>query len=401
MTMTTTAGTTPVPLPSPSATGQRDGGTLGGRNRYLDTLRAAALARVLLFHLFGWVWLPLLFPSMGVMFALAGSLMAASLDRHPSTRIVLLQRMRRLLPPLWVMGLVLVPVMLAQGWTATTEDAQPFGPAALSWLLPITSPPGSDLGQDWTTPLWYLRTYLWLVLLSPPLLWLWRHWPKTMFVLPLLGVALLSAGFLQVDSELGDGVASLLTFAACWMVGFAHHDGMLQKVRLGRILVLGVMLSAAGVVWAVRYPLPDTPSPAVGDIPMAAALFSLGFSLVLLRLPLRLSALERMPVLRGVVDVVNRRAVTIYLWGNVAIFLAWEVVDRYVSDVLPSEGWEQAVVLGLTLLILFGITLLVGWVEDLAARRRPRLLPLGTGTGRVAPARRGRQAGDGRLIVPD
>lgn len=52
-----------------------------GRDRYLDLLRSLALVRVVLYHLFGWAWLTVLFPSMGVMFALAGSLMARSLSR--------------------------------------------------------------------------------------------------------------------------------------------------------------------------------------------------------------------------------------------------------------------------------------------------------------------------------
>ena len=47
-----------------------------GRDRYLDLLRSIALVRVVLYHIFGWAWLTVLFPSMGVMFALAGSLMA-------------------------------------------------------------------------------------------------------------------------------------------------------------------------------------------------------------------------------------------------------------------------------------------------------------------------------------
>ena len=51
----------------------------------------------MLYHLFGWAWLPLVFPSMGVMFALAGSLMARSLKRPAWS--VIRGRLRRLLPP--------------------------------------------------------------------------------------------------------------------------------------------------------------------------------------------------------------------------------------------------------------------------------------------------------------
>lgn len=360
------------------------------RNRYLDALRAAALGRVLLFHLFSWVWLPLVFPSMGVMFALAGSLMASSLDRSARVGDVLRRRLRRLLPPLWAFGLVLVPVMIAAGWTATSDGPQPLGWTLGSWLLPLTEPPGSDLGYDWTLPLWYLRTYLWLVLLSPALLWLWRHWVRTFYVLPFLGLLLLSGGLLSLEGVVGEGLASVLVFTPCWLVGFAHHEGRLQQVRLSRIVLLGAVLCAAGVGWALRYPLPDQPVPDVSDIPLAAALFNLGFGLVLLRLPLTLSFVERVPVLRGMLDIINRRALTIYLWGNVAVWVVMELPGRYgVPQLLPGGAREPWVMLGATLGVLAVIVLGVGWVEDLAARRPPRLLPLDrrvTRTGRASRA---------------
>lgn len=60
----------------------------GGRDRYFDLLRAIALFRVVFYHLMGWAWLPVLFPSMGVMFALAGNLMARSLAARPALGVV-------------------------------------------------------------------------------------------------------------------------------------------------------------------------------------------------------------------------------------------------------------------------------------------------------------------------
>src|SRR3954470_7927361 len=85
-----------------------------GRDRYLDLLRSVALVRVVVYHLFGWAWLSVLFPSMGVMFALAGSLMARSLNR-PALGVIR-GRLRRLLPPLWAFGAVVLVMMFASGW---------------------------------------------------------------------------------------------------------------------------------------------------------------------------------------------------------------------------------------------------------------------------------------------
>lgn len=352
----------------------------GSRNRYFDALRAAALARVLLLHLFGWAWLPLVFPSMGVMFALAGSLMAGSLmagslDRSQASSTVIGRRLRRLLPPLWAFGVVLVPVMFVTGWTATVDGTQSLGPSLLAWLFPIVEPPSSDLGYQWALPLWYLRTYLWLMLMSPALLWLWRHWPKVMMSLPPVILLLIAGGLLRVSGPMGEGLISMLTYVTCWMIGFAHHDGRLQQRRMRSVLLTGTLLAAAGVSVAVRYPLPGYDGIAVGEIPVATALFSLGFSMVLMRLPLKFSAVNRIPVLGALLDAINSRAITIYIWGNMAIWIALTAMDNSGIDRTVPGAWLPLTSLILTLLVFGAIVLATGWVEDLAARRRPRLLP--------------------------
>jgi hypothetical protein len=72
--------------PSSPRRPRQDSSAGARRDRYIDTLRAGALLRVILYHTFGFAWLPFLFPSMGIMFALAGGLVAASLDRHNTIR---------------------------------------------------------------------------------------------------------------------------------------------------------------------------------------------------------------------------------------------------------------------------------------------------------------------------
>src|ERR1700742_3041758 len=96
-------------------TGRQSGTESSRRERWLDLLRAIALGRVIIYHLVGAAWLSLLFPSIGVMFALAGSLTRRSLSRPPAVKVVG-RRLRRLLPPLWLMGAILIPIMLWQGW---------------------------------------------------------------------------------------------------------------------------------------------------------------------------------------------------------------------------------------------------------------------------------------------
>src|SRR3954471_6657942 len=116
------------------------------RNRYIDALRAAAIVRVVIYHAFGWAWLTVLLPAMGVMFALAGSLMAASLEKHGSRRAVT-SRVRRLVAALWALAAVAIPVMLWHGWSKADPD-HPFHPWQLVfWIFPISDPPGSSWGE--------------------------------------------------------------------------------------------------------------------------------------------------------------------------------------------------------------------------------------------------------------
>src|SRR3954470_2690597 len=115
------------------------------RDRYIDSLRAVALVRVVVYHLFGWAWLPLVFPSMPIMFALAGSLVASSLDRSPlNPWSVLRKRTRRLLPPLWALGAVTIPLMLTHRWTFNADlgiGAPLEWKTMFLWILPISDPP--------------------------------------------------------------------------------------------------------------------------------------------------------------------------------------------------------------------------------------------------------------------
>src|SRR3954469_24087542 len=105
------------------------------RNRYIDTLRAAAILRVIVYHAFGWAWLTVALPAMGVMFALAGSLMAASLSANGARRAVT-SRIRRLVPALWALGAVAVPLMFLHGW-------RPHWYQSVCWIVPVDDPPGN------------------------------------------------------------------------------------------------------------------------------------------------------------------------------------------------------------------------------------------------------------------
>ena len=75
-----------------------------------------------------------------------------------------------------------------------------------------------------------------------------------------------------------------------------------------------------------------------------------------------------------VVEAVNRRALTIYLWHEAAITFV-RLVAGWTGLVLVG-GYHDWVQLGLVFSLVIVVVLALGWVEDLAARRRPQLLPV-------------------------
>jgi peptidoglycan/LPS O-acetylase OafA/YrhL len=348
-----------------------------GRDPYIDSLRAAALLRVIIYHVYGWVWLPVVFPSMGIMFAMAGSLMAVSLDRAPGWPWgVVWRRLRRLVPPLWLMGALLLPIMFAHGWTHRADDSSAASwPALLLWLVPISDPPGSDWAVDWVTPLWYIRAYLWFVLISPAFVWLFRRWPRQVLALPFLVTGATAVGLVELQGRVGDVWVGLATYGGCWLVGFAHHDGRLRALPWRFVLPVGLGLLTAGLAWALANPDP-TGSWNVDGIPPAQMLYSLGAVLLLMRGRPPMGWLRWMPWLAGLVAAINARAVTIYLWNNVAIFVAAPLLNSW----SVTAGWTggasgQLLILIVAVICLIAIIPAAGWVEDVAARRSPRINP--------------------------
>ncbi|MFC8698824.1 acyltransferase [Streptomyces parvus] len=384
-----TAPTVPAgtPVAPPAATRKP------GRDRYLDLLRTIALLRVVIYHIFGWAWLTILFPSMGVMFALAGSLMARSLGR-PALGVIR-GRIRRLLPPMWVFALVVVPMMFALGWQPVKEEGAWWFIKLAWYVFPVGAPPfpwssGDQAGlleDTWAVqaagPLWYIRAYLWFVLASPLLLRAFRRLPWATLLAPLGLTAVIGTGLVTIPGETGNALSDFAVFGSCWILGFAHHDGLFKDVPRYLTVSVASIVMGFGLWWASGHLTADGWD--LNDIPLAQATWSLGFCVILLQyapswqeLPGRLARFDRL------VTLANNRAVTIYLWHNLLILatiplldLLWEI--PYVDAHLGSAV-EAGYTLLMTLLIwpLLALTIVaVGWVEDVAAKRRPRLWPDG------------------------
>ncbi|WP_199550847.1 acyltransferase [Streptomyces sp. N35] len=365
------------------------------RDRYLDLLRSLALLRVVAYHVFGWAWLTLVFPSMGVMFALAGSLMARSLKR-PAWGVIR-GRLRRLLPPVWLFAAVILPLMFWGGWKPARDLGGTWLLNLFMYLVPVGAPPypgsvGDPTGLfegSWAEqavgPLWYIRAYLWFVIASPLLLWAFRRAPWPTLLAPLALTAIVGTGLVTIPGETGLAVTDFAVYGACWILGFAHQDGLLRRVPRHLVVSLAAMVMGFGLWWASGHLGPEGWD--LNEIPLAQATWSLGFVVILLvyapswrQLPPKLAGYGKL------ITLSNNRAVTIYLWHNMLIMCAERIVDRawdipYVGDHF-SERIESTYSLWTFVLVmpLIGLTILaVGWAEDLAAKRRPQLWPNGTG----------------------
>ncbi|MER5823608.1 acyltransferase [Streptomyces mirabilis] len=393
-----TSAPTPGPTPTPgSAARSAPAPKKPGRDRYLDLLRSIALVRVVVYHLFGWAWLTVVFPSMGVMFALAGSLMARSLSR-PALGVIR-GRVRRLLPPLWAFSAVALALMFAGGWNVMKDpdNGGTWGLVKLiDYVIPVGAPPfpwhvGSKSGlleDTWAVqaagPLWYLRAYLWFVIASPLLLWAFRRVPWATLLAPLALTAVLGTGLVTIPGETGNAISDFTVYGGCWVLGFAHHEGVLQRVPRYLAISCSALLMAFGLWWASGHLGPDGWD--LNDIPLAQAAWSFGFVVILLQyspswqeLPGRLARWDKL------ITLSNNRAVTIYLWHNMLIMATVPIIDQaYNLPFMQSDSavaaLDSSYMVWMFLLVwpLIGLTILAfGWIEDIAAKRSPRLWPNG------------------------
>ncbi|MCX5246366.1 acyltransferase [Streptomyces sp. NBC_00201] len=392
---------TPTPTPTP-ASASSPAPKKPGRDRYLDLLRAIALVRVVVYHLFGWAWLSVLFPSMGVMFALAGSLMARSLSRPAMS--VIRGRIRRLLPPLWAFSAVVLVMMFVAGWNPAKDpdNGGTWGIVEIiNYVIPIGAPPypwhlgneGGLLDSTWADqaagPLWYLRAYLWFVVASPLLLWAFRRLPWATLLAPLGLTAIVGTGLVTIPGETGNAITDFAVYGGCWVLGFAHHEGMLQRVPRYVAVSCSALLMAFGLWWASGHLGPDGWD--LNDIPLAQAAWSFGFVVILLQyspswqeLPGRLARWDKL------VTLANNRAVTIYLWHNLLIMATVPIIDQayslpFMESDRASAALDSTYTLWMFVLVwpLIGLAILTfGWIEDLAAKRSPRLWPNGAKRGR-------------------
>ncbi|MFD0068890.1 acyltransferase, partial [Streptomyces sp. NPDC127574] len=220
--------------------------------------------------------------------------------------------------------------------------------------------------------------------------------PWATLLAPLALTAVVGTGLVTIPGETGNAVTDFAVYGGCWVLGFAHHEGKLAQVPRYVAISCSALVMGFALWWASGHLGPEGWD--MNDIPLADALWSFGFVVILLQyspswkeLPGRLARWDKL------VTLSNNRAVTIYLWHNMLIMATVPILDQaYGLPFMDSEragaALDETYSLWMFVLVwpLIGLAILTfGWIEDIAAKRAPRLWPNG-----ASPRRQGHRGRD-------
>ena len=332
------------------------------RDRMLDVVRAVALVRVLLWHTWSWWWLSWV-PAMPAMFFGTGALLEDSLARRGWWSTVR-HRARRLLLPYWAYAAASVLTMAILGWRPAPSEL-------VGWMIPLVDPSGPMDAAGLWIPLWYVRAYLWFVLAAGLLRWC----AQRLGDLAVVGAAAATLALTLMERA---GVtpplaaAEFVAYSVFVLAGMRYrsHGGPSFKVALG----LAVAAMAAAIAWWGRFGPDDGIVNRSLMLTVLVGMAGVGAA-VAFRGPLgRFEGRSR-----RIVDLLGRRALSIYLWQGFGLLAA--------QRLLEGRGLTWPARALASLLIVVTVTAaavtVFGPLEDRAAGRRtpdrPRWAAAGAG----------------------
>lgn len=345
------------------------------RERFLDVVRTAAILRVIVWHAFGAAAITYVLSAVPAMFFVTGSLLARSIDAHGASR-TLLDRLRRMLPPLWLFAAVAFTVMAVADRVSESATTAVPRDALLFWLLPLDDPTGSAWEGGWlSSPLWYLRALLWVILTAPLLLRVARRAPRATLVTLAAVVVALDLAARRPDWPLQQTRAPWLAgdyalYAIFVTLGFLHRDGHLARLRRRSWAIVAVVSAGAATTWVLTQPVHRH---VVNDSHPMHLLVGVAWLAAALAIAPAIERFGARPRVDAFVHTMNSRSVTVYLWHSSAIIVAYQLLWR-IPFALPT-GLFSALVLALTAIGTITLVAAFGWVEDLAAGRIGALWP--------------------------
>jgi hypothetical protein len=158
------------------------------------------------------------------------------------------------------------------------------------------------------------------------------------------------------------GIGTAFFYAICWSVGYLQHDGVLEPWLRPRWVRIAVATGPIGALAFLGF--------------HNSQIVVAGFGAMLLGVFWLVAALgmrDRIePALDGrrtrtLVNWVSARSLTIYLWHEAILYAVIELDLPGADSALGRVGWVLA---GLPVVVV-----LLGWLEDVAARRKPQVWP--------------------------
>jgi CubicO group peptidase (beta-lactamase class C family)/peptidoglycan/LPS O-acetylase OafA/YrhL len=353
--------------PAPRVTLARAADSASARDLFLDTVRAVAVIRVVIWHAYGWAPITWVISAVPAMIFVSGHLFAKSASRRPAGAVVH-DRLRRLLVPYWAFAIGAWLIMIgARVISRTPETALPWR-SLPAWILPLNDPRGSVWEGGWLAqPLWYLRVLL-LVLLTAPLLWrAARRFPQLTVAVLLAATMVIELAEIRTNwhptwaPDLLWKVGDYTLYATFFAFGVAHFHG--RPMSGGRSARLAAFAAVCGITWAIVSPPQD------GIVNNSHVLhFFIGTSWLALAFAVRpaIIAFAERRLVNGVIRGIGRRSLTIYLWHSAAAITTWHLLVEF--SPLPRGAHSLGIAVGTTFITIAAVTLF-GRLEDRAARR--------------------------------
>lgn len=330
------------------------------RQLYPDFLRATSIAKIVMFHFFGWQLLTYM-PALGIMFALGGWFVANSLNNKPILTVIY-NRLMRLLPTWWAFAILTFGAgfFYAQGAKISLDTS-------LAWIFPYQAiwwNLDNAYANGAVAVTWYIAAYLGLLLLSPVLLHVYKKLSWVSIAIPIIGMVVYTKYFPLPENAFQGNLYSILTFGGCWMLGFTKADKSIDNVNRYIIWAIAAVCVAFGIFSTYEIHELSTDSNAV-----ATSIMSFGIAMLLLSCNLNLSELPSW--VKNTISWFNKYAVTIYLFHNIAINFAFVIGDHVgvyaVGDYLKLYNYDghigQVLCFMISLVLVYLITKTIGIVE--------------------------------------
>ena len=308
------------------------------RDAALDGLRALAILRVITWHASGWSFTTWIISSVPAMFVVTGALLARSLQKGSAFH-VLRKRFKRLLVPLWCYSIVVYALSLY--FQVRTS-------AIWTFFLPFNQPTSLIASQWFTSAMWYLRAYVWVLVLAPFIYALTRRWKS---LIPAVGiVAVVAFGIWNTDTTgFSWAVGDILLYSTCTAAGMAWLVHGRPSARTLHYAAIAFLAAACG--WLLyRQPLDGV----VNNDHVLHLLVGGFWTALLLHFPKTLSSFSTTAVSR----FLNRYPLSIYLWHSMTAWFFWQLVP----NAIPTNA-RVLLIVGLTFAALPVVTYLVGLFE--------------------------------------